>query len=182
MKILFADLEREWRGGQSQALLTLLGLRERGHTVELLAAEGSPLAERVAQAGIVVRTAHRLGLRAWAAPDWAAIAGEAAGGGVLVVALSAGGGFLSAPGVPLGGAVGAAIAISPWVIRNQRALGAPILLRDNLGLELAVAFNDTVGVTMYETDRNGTYNRVHPNVSPEQALRVRTGETGPDAI
>jgi hypothetical protein len=70
-------------------------------------------------------------------------------------------------------AVGAAIAISPWVIRNQRALGAPILLRDNLGLELAVAFNDTVGVTMYETDRNGTYNRVHPNVSPEQALRVR---------
>jgi hypothetical protein len=70
-------------------------------------------------------------------------------------------------------ATGAAIPIGPWAIRNQRALGAPILLRDNLGLELAVAFNDTVGVTMYETDRNGTYNRVHPNVSPEQAQRVR---------
>jgi hypothetical protein len=70
-------------------------------------------------------------------------------------------------------ALGAAIPISPWAIRNQRALGAPILLRDNLGLELAVGFNDTAGVTMYETDRNGTYARVHPNISPEQARRVR---------
>src|SRR5580693_7187552 len=85
MKILFADLEREWRGGQSQALLTLLGLRERGHTVELLAAEGSPLAERVAQAGIVVRTAHRLGLRAWAA---AAFRGLLARGGLQLIHLN----------------------------------------------------------------------------------------------
>jgi hypothetical protein len=70
-------------------------------------------------------------------------------------------------------AIGAAIPISPWAIRNQRALGAPIVLRDNLGLELAVAFNDKVGVTFYETDRNGTFASVHPNVSPEQARRVR---------
>jgi glycosyltransferase involved in cell wall biosynthesis len=67
MRILFADLEREWRGGQSQALLTLLGLREHGHQAELLAAKGSPLAERAATAGFVVHQAHRLGLRAWAA-------------------------------------------------------------------------------------------------------------------
>lgn len=67
MRILFADLEREWRGGQSQALLTLQGLRERGHEVELLAARHSPLAERVAKAGIVVHPVPRLGLRAWAA-------------------------------------------------------------------------------------------------------------------
>jgi len=38
MNVLYVDLEREWRGGQSQALLTLRGLRERGHEVELLAA------------------------------------------------------------------------------------------------------------------------------------------------
>ncbi len=67
MRILFADLEREWRGGQSQALLTLRGLRERGDEVELLAAQDSPLAERVAKAGIVVHQVPRIGLRAWAA-------------------------------------------------------------------------------------------------------------------
>jgi glycosyltransferase involved in cell wall biosynthesis len=67
MRVMFADLEREWRGGQSQALLTLLGLRERGHEVELLAARESPLAERVVKAGIVVHQVPRLGLRAWAA-------------------------------------------------------------------------------------------------------------------
>jgi len=34
MNVLYVDLEREWRGGQSQALLTLRGLRERGHEVD----------------------------------------------------------------------------------------------------------------------------------------------------
>jgi glycosyltransferase involved in cell wall biosynthesis len=67
MRILFADLEREWRGGQSQVLLTLRGLRERADEVELLAAQDSPLAERAAKAGIVVHQVPRLGLRAWAA-------------------------------------------------------------------------------------------------------------------
>ena len=67
MKVLFADLEREWRGGQSQALLTLRGLRLCGHEVELLAAKDSPLAERGAKAGIAVHQAPRLALRAWAA-------------------------------------------------------------------------------------------------------------------
>jgi glycosyltransferase involved in cell wall biosynthesis len=67
MRILYVDLEREWRGGQSQALLTLRGLRERGHEVELLAARRSPLAERAVEAGLIVHQVPRLGLRAWAA-------------------------------------------------------------------------------------------------------------------
>jgi glycosyltransferase involved in cell wall biosynthesis len=67
MRILFADLEREWRGGQSQGLLTLRGLREQGHEAELLGARNSPLAERSANAGIVVHQVPRLGLRGWAA-------------------------------------------------------------------------------------------------------------------
>jgi len=67
LKILYVDLEREWRGGQSQALLTLRGLRERGHEVELLAANKSPLAIRSAEAGIAVHVVPSLGLRAWAA-------------------------------------------------------------------------------------------------------------------
>jgi glycosyltransferase involved in cell wall biosynthesis len=67
MKLLYADLEREWRGGQSQALLTLRGLVERGHDVELLAAGASPIAERTGAAGIVVHEVPRVGLRLWAA-------------------------------------------------------------------------------------------------------------------
>lgn len=54
MRILFVDLEREWRGGQSQALLTLRGLCERGHDAHLLAVRNSPLARRAEAAGIAV--------------------------------------------------------------------------------------------------------------------------------
>ena len=67
MKVLYVDLEREWRGGQSQALLTLRGLRERGHEAELLAARDSPLANRTAEAGVAVHQVPGVGLRAWAA-------------------------------------------------------------------------------------------------------------------
>jgi len=67
MKVLFVDLEREWRGGQSQALLTLKGLHERGHKIELLAARDSPLAMRTSEAGITVHQVWRFGLRAWTA-------------------------------------------------------------------------------------------------------------------
>lgn len=67
MKVLYVDLEREWRGGQSQALLTLLGLRERELQVELLAACDSPLAVRSREAGVTVHEVARFGLRARAA-------------------------------------------------------------------------------------------------------------------
>jgi glycosyltransferase involved in cell wall biosynthesis len=67
MKVLYVDLEREWRGGQSQAWLTLRGLGERGHDAELLTAEDSPLGKVVAEAGIPVHQVPRLGLRAWGA-------------------------------------------------------------------------------------------------------------------
>jgi glycosyltransferase involved in cell wall biosynthesis len=68
MKILFVDLEREWRGGQSQAFLTLRGLRDEGHEVVLVAPKGAPLTERVANVGgIPVRRVPMLGMRPWAA-------------------------------------------------------------------------------------------------------------------
>src|SRR5216684_5840817 len=67
MRILYIDLEREWRGGQSQALLTLAGLRRRGHEVELLTARDSPLANRASESGIIVHQVPRIGLRGWAA-------------------------------------------------------------------------------------------------------------------
>jgi glycosyltransferase involved in cell wall biosynthesis len=67
MRVLYVDLEREWRGGQGQALLTLRGLRERGHDVELLTAQDAPLARRASEAGIAVHEVPRFGLRLWAA-------------------------------------------------------------------------------------------------------------------
>src|SRR5262252_220854 len=67
MRVLYVDLEREWRGGQSQALLTLLGLRARGHHVELITPRDSPLELRSAKGGIPVYTVARVGSRGWAA-------------------------------------------------------------------------------------------------------------------
>lgn len=67
MRVLYVDLECEWRGGQSQALLTLLGLREHELQVELVAAQDSPLATRSREAGFTVHEVARLGLRARAA-------------------------------------------------------------------------------------------------------------------
>jgi glycosyltransferase involved in cell wall biosynthesis len=56
VRILLVDLERSWRGGQSQALLLLRGLLQRGHAAELIAPSGSALAERAQRAGIAVHT------------------------------------------------------------------------------------------------------------------------------
>jgi glycosyltransferase involved in cell wall biosynthesis len=54
---LLVDLGREYRGGQHQALLLLLGLRERGHAPELIAVRDSLLAIRAKDAGIPVHPA-----------------------------------------------------------------------------------------------------------------------------
>jgi len=64
---LIVDLETEWRGGQSQALLLLKGLYERGHAAELLTARGSPLGLRAKRAGIYVHEASHTMLRLAAA-------------------------------------------------------------------------------------------------------------------
>ncbi|HXR34111.1 MAG TPA: glycosyltransferase family 4 protein [Verrucomicrobiae bacterium] len=61
------DLETEWRGGQSQALLLLMGLNERGHAAELVTAKGSPLGRRARSAGISVHEVSRAMLRLAAA-------------------------------------------------------------------------------------------------------------------
>src|SRR5258707_15225267 len=62
MRLLYVDLEREWRGGQSQAFLTLGGLRERGQEIELLAGRDSTLSNRVLVAGKTVHQVPRFGL------------------------------------------------------------------------------------------------------------------------
>lgn len=67
LRVLLVDLERGWRGGQSQALLLLQGLRARGHEVELLSVHGAALAERAKAAGIAVHEAPTSGRRLGAA-------------------------------------------------------------------------------------------------------------------
>jgi glycosyltransferase involved in cell wall biosynthesis len=53
---LIVDLDREWRGGQSQMFLLLKGLYQRGHPAELLTVRGSLLASRARAEGIYVHT------------------------------------------------------------------------------------------------------------------------------
>jgi glycosyltransferase involved in cell wall biosynthesis len=67
VRVLLVDLETEWRGGQSQALLLLQGLRTRGHEAELLSTRNAALAERAAAAGIPVHTASQSARRLGAA-------------------------------------------------------------------------------------------------------------------
>jgi glycosyltransferase involved in cell wall biosynthesis len=52
LKILYVDLETEWRGGQSQALEALSGLLRRGQDAQLLAVRGGALAQRARDAGV----------------------------------------------------------------------------------------------------------------------------------
>jgi len=49
---LIIDLGRDFRGGQDQALLLVKGLAARGHSTELIAVEGSLLAQRARKAAI----------------------------------------------------------------------------------------------------------------------------------
>ena len=48
------DTRPDWRGGQNQVLLTLRGLRARGHNVELLALSGGALEKRALAEGFAV--------------------------------------------------------------------------------------------------------------------------------
>ncbi|MDO9693822.1 MAG: glycosyltransferase family 4 protein [Candidatus Latescibacteria bacterium] len=54
MRILFSSCLGEWGGGEHWMLSTALGLRERGHHVELACARGSELARRAGEAGLAV--------------------------------------------------------------------------------------------------------------------------------
>lgn len=59
MKILVVDLEREWRGGQNQALLILKALNARGDTGELVTVRGSALGKRAAARRVKVHFVRR---------------------------------------------------------------------------------------------------------------------------
>lgn len=63
LSTLHVDLGQQWRGGQNQALLTIRGLRARGHVAELVAVRGSPLASRAQTEGVRVHAVGRSAAR-----------------------------------------------------------------------------------------------------------------------
>jgi glycosyltransferase involved in cell wall biosynthesis len=67
LNTLHVDLGPDWRGGQSQALLLINGLRDRGHAAKLIAPESSPLAERARTDAIRVYGIGRSAIRLRAA-------------------------------------------------------------------------------------------------------------------
>lgn len=56
---IHVDTQRAWRGGQRQVLLTVLGLRERGHRTVLIAHPEGELAARAAEGHDLIRLAPR---------------------------------------------------------------------------------------------------------------------------
>ena len=56
---LHIDTSRTWRGGQRQGLLTILGLRERGHRAVLVAHPDGELARRASEGHDLIRLAPR---------------------------------------------------------------------------------------------------------------------------
>ena len=68
MRILQINTERGWRGGERQTLLTALGLRAAGDTVELLVRAGGELEREARAQGLTVHaTGGGLGMTAWLA-------------------------------------------------------------------------------------------------------------------
>lgn len=67
-------------------------------------------------------------------------------------------------------ALGAALACGPWFCRNCHALGEPIFIRSNLGLELRLANHDGARADLWSTPDAA---RLHPGNSIEEARRVR---------
>lgn len=68
-----------------------------------------------------------------------------------------------------------ALLIAPWAIRNQQAIGAPILLRSNFGLELALA-NHPAAIAPASPGKTFAERllAIHPYHSPAARAAVRT--------
>lgn len=66
-----------------------------------------------------------------------------------------------------------AVCVAPWVIRNEYALGSPIVARSNFGLEMRLSNNDRAAPTERANDTNGVYRIYHPLMNPAEARKVR---------
>ncbi|HEX8986076.1 MAG TPA: hypothetical protein VF767_11600 [Bryobacteraceae bacterium] len=69
---------------------------------------------------------------------------------------------------------GAALCLLPWAIRNEAALGAPVITRSNFGLEIRLSNNDLAGPLEPENYTNGVYHAFHPLQNLREAQAVRS--------
>jgi hypothetical protein len=77
-------------------------------------------------------------------------------------------------------AVALCLVVSMWVMRNDLALGAPVL-RTNFGMTVYASNNDCAVASLRAAEDDGCYEAHHPNTSREEARLVRTlGEVGYD--
>jgi hypothetical protein len=67
----------------------------------------------------------------------------------------------------------AAACLSPWIIRNQITLGAPVITRTNSGIELRISNNDFAVADQRENAVHGLFERYHPLQSPAEAFKIR---------
>jgi hypothetical protein len=64
------------------------------------------------------------------------------------------------------------ILCTPWMIRNEAVLGF-VGIRDNLGTELYVSFNDCAPYGVRESEKLSCFERLHPNTNVDEARAVR---------
>lgn len=86
--------------------------------------------------------------------------------------------FRQSIAIALASAMTLALVVAPWAVRNQAALGAPVLLRSNAGIELAIA--NYPGALSERPDPAHAFaarlNAVHPAANP--ALRPLIARRG----
>ena len=61
----------------------------------------------------------------------------------------------------------------PWIVRNERALGAPLATRSNFGIELRVSNNSEATPDQRANYILGVYDRYHPLQNAQEAFKVR---------
>jgi len=63
--------------------------------------------------------------------------------------------------------------VAPWFVRNRIVFGQWVPIRDNLGLELHVAYWDKAAPSLKENLIIRSHFEVHPHVNASEALKVR---------
>jgi hypothetical protein len=72
-----------------------------------------------------------------------------------------------------------ALVLAPWVLRNAQAMGSPVLLRDNLGLEMAMAnYPGALDPADPRAESKARMKAIHPyqNTAVQARLRAAGGE------
>jgi hypothetical protein len=69
--------------------------------------------------------------------------------------------------------VAIALCLTPWAIRNQRALGSPIFTRSNFGIELHMSNNDLASPLEPLNLQHRLYDMLHPLTNLKEAETVR---------